>query len=159
MKQIASGKVDINVSTAPGQVGEMVTFDGTKVYRLAKVKDLAVAAGNVVEYSSSASASLLAVTKDRAGGTSIGRSVAGVAAGTVTADYYGYVQVDGEVSVTVPAGVAVAAGNLLVAHATSDGGVNVATTSTNKNAFAVALSADTATTSAAGACTAKLFRI
>lgn len=125
------------------------------MYRYFLCKDLTVAAGNVVEYSSTTGA----VTKDRAGGTSIGRTVAGVAVGAVTAGNYGWFQTDGVVDCTVVANGVVAAGNLLTAHETSDGSVVVATTSTMKNVFAVALGADTATTSAAGTVSAALIRV
>lgn len=156
MKTVASAQVSNNTATAPGEVGELITYDGIKVYKLVQIEDANVAVNNVVEYSDSTGCE---VTKDRAGGASLGRTAAGVAAATITDGNYGYIQVAGVTTVTVPAGVAVAAGDLITTHATSDGGVITATTSTFKNAFAVALSADTATTSGAGTCTAKLFRV
>jgi len=144
-------------STAKVELGSIWNDGATgKSYKYVLIEDMAVAANNVVEYSDATGNE---VTKDRAGGASLGRHAAGVAVGTITDAQYGFIQIDGISSVTVPAAGAVAAGDLLVPHATSDGGVAKATTSTFKNAFAVALSADTATTSVAGTCTAKLFRI
>ena len=149
--------IDSNHDAAKFEPGTIFQDGATgKAYRYVLIEDADVANGDVVEYSDTSG---YEVTKDRAGGASLGRHAAGVAVGTITDAQYGFIQIDGISSVTVPAAGAVAAGDLLVPHATSDGGVAKATTSTFKNAFAVALSADTATTSVAGTCTAKLFRI
>ena len=149
-----------NDSSAKGAVGVLFTREG-KSYRYYKIKDAALAAGNVVEYSTTAGA----VTKDRAGGSSVGREAAGVAVGTVTAGYYGWVQVAGTCSVTVPAKGVVSAGNRLIPHPSSDGGVSstltytiTTTVGTVHNVFATALGADTATTSAAGTVSVVLTR-
>lgn len=153
-KTVPARGLSANDSSAKGTVEQIFTKDG-KSYRYMKVKDIAVAANNVVEYSTTESA----VTLDRAGGSSIGRHVAGVAVATVTAGNYGWVQIDGRVTATVPAGVAIAAGDLVAPHSTSNGGIIAATTSTFKQSFAVALGADTATTSAAGTASIQLFRV
>ncbi|MCH9739505.1 MAG: hypothetical protein K0U38_01500 [Epsilonproteobacteria bacterium] len=127
-------------------------MDGqSKQYRYVRVEDLALAANDVVEY---ADATGMKVSQDRAGGSSLGRSFAGVALNTVTDAYYTWVQVKGVATCKVAAGAAagatVAAGARVVTHATSNGAVATATTSTEAQAFGTALSADTATTSAAG---------
>ena len=144
-----------NDSAAKGTLGHIVEFGG-KPYRYVQVEDMALAATDVVELADTTG---YEVTKDRAGGSSKGRyTVAGVATTTATDAYFTYVQIGGVASVKVPAGVAVASGDRLVPHATSDGGVAVATTATFHQTFAVALGADTATTSAAGTVVAKLIR-
>jgi hypothetical protein len=156
-KSVPASSLEANDSTlASGAVVGEIRVLNNKTYRYFKVKDLAVAAGNVVEYSTTEGA----VTKDRAGGTSVARIAAGVAAGTVSAGNYGWFQVDGEVEVTVPANVAITAGTLLTPHISSDGAVAaVATTLTRRFVFAVALGADTATTSVAGTVRAALIRV
>lgn len=154
-KQVPASGISSNDAEKKGQLGQLYIKEGN-VYRYVQVEDAALAANVVVEYSDSTGTE---VTKDRSGGASIGRTAAGVAVATVSDGNYGWVQVDGVATVLVPAATAVAAGDLLTTHPTSDGGVIVATTSTFKNAFAVALAADTATTSAAGTVACKLFRI
>lgn len=153
-KFVHGSKLTANDSSATEILGSKFAFRGAE-YRYIKIKDLAVAANQVVEYSSSTDA----FTKDRSGGSSIGRTVAGVAVGTVSAGNYGYVQVSGTCSALVPAAGVLAAGDLVTAHATSDGAVVKATTATFKNAFAVALGADTATTSVAGVVKVALIRV
>lgn len=153
-KQVPARGLSANDSAAKGAVGQLYVREG-KSYRYYKAKDIAFAANKVVEYSTTAGA----VTIDRAGGSSVGRIAAGVAYGTVTAGNYGWVQVAGTCSMLVPAAGVVAAGNYLTTHATTDGAVVVATTSTLKNVFAVALGADTATTSGAGTVSAAILRI
>lgn len=153
-KPVPASKLTANDTSAKGRLAQIRIYENAE-YRYYRVKDLAVAGTQVVEYSSTTDA----VTKDRSGGSSIGRTVAGVAAATVSAGNYGWMQVSGSVSVLTPAGVALAAGDLVVPHATSDGGVNKATTATFRHAFAVALSADTATTAGAGITKVALIRV
>lgn len=160
MKSIPARGLHANDAAKKGELGQLFVREG-KSYRYYLIKDLALAAGNVVEYSTTASA----VTKDRSGGTSIGREAAGVAVATVTAGQYGWVQVAGTCTVTVPAKGVVAAGNRLIPHPTSDGGVSstltytiTTTKGTIHNVFAVGLGDDTATTTGAGVVTVKLTR-
>lgn len=128
--------------------------DGAKSKRYVLVEDLALAANDVVTLSDTTGTE---VTKDIAGGSSLGRgATAGVALGTVSDAQYGVIQVAGVATMQVPAGVVIAANDMLVPHASTNGGVEVATTSTKDYIFAVALGADTATTSAAGVVTAKI---
>lgn len=153
-KSVPASKVSANDSVAKGRLAQIRIYENAE-YRYYQVKDLALSANRVVEYSTTTDA----VTMDRAGGTSIGRTVAGVAVATVSAGNYGWVQVSGSVSALTPAAIAIAAGDLVVPHATSDGGINKATTATFRHAFAVALSADTATTSGAGVTKIALIRV
>lgn len=148
MKTIASAKSDYNSSVLPGQLGEIVSYDGTKTYKLIQVEDLDLAANDVVEYSDVTG---MEVTKDVSGGSSIGRGFAGVATATVTHGNYGYVQIKGLASCKVAAGVAVAAGSR-VKTGTADGCVTAyaATTGSEDYSFGTAVGAATATTSVAG---------
>jgi len=130
--------------------------DGAKSYRYVQIEDMNVAAGDVVELSDTTGGE---VTKDRAGGSSLGRrTVAGVALATVTDAQYGVVQVGGVVSMKAANATSGVAGTGLVPHPTSDGLIAVATTSTKDNIFAVALGNSTATTSGAGLIIAKIIR-
>lgn len=128
--------------------------DGAASKRYVQVEDGAIAANDVVTLADTTGAE---VTHDIAGGSSIGRgAVAGVALGAVSDSYYGVVQTAGVATMKVGADVTIAAGDMLVADADTDGGVETATTATKDYIFAVALAADTATTSAAGTVTAKI---
>lgn len=153
MKTVPARGLHANDSAAKGAVGQLFVREG-KSYRYFRVKDVACAAGSVVEYSSSANC----VTPDRAGGTSIGRVVAGVAVATISVGNYGWIQVAGTCSVLVAAKGVVAAGNPLAPHATSDGAVTstvtyshtTSTTGIGYTVFAYGIGADTATTTGAG---------
>jgi hypothetical protein len=121
-----------------------------KVYKYILVEDANLAVGDVVEYSDTTG---YEVTKDRAGGSSLGRIVAGVALGTITDGQYGWIQVAG-LNNYVKSDGSVAVGEPMVPHATSDGVADsVAAGSTVVNTegqvFGYALVADT--TSACGA--------
>lgn len=124
------------------------------VYKYIQVEDAALAVGDVVEYSNTTG---WEVTKDRAGGSSLGRIAAGVALGTVTDAYYGWIQVAGLNTYTKTDG-SVAVGEALVPHASSDGVADtVASGSTVVNTeaqvFGYALVADTTS-----ACSAVMLR-
>jgi hypothetical protein len=145
---------DSNTSSAELTAG--TRWDkGAKSYRYVQVEDAALAANDVVTFSDTTGAE---VTNDRAGGSSIGTdAVAGVALATVADGSYGVIQVGGVATMKVAAATSISAGDLLVADST-DGCVAAAsaTTSSVEAPFAVALAADTATTSAAGTVTAKI---
>jgi hypothetical protein len=111
----------INSATVPtyaklGQTKEGVTAGD--IYRLVKVVDANLAAGDVVTW---ASLTNKTVTKDRVGGSAASPLLyAGVALATVTANNYGYIQVLGEVpSIAVPTGTA--AGVTMALDPTTDG--------------------------------------
>lgn len=128
---------------------------GAASYRYVQVEDANLAAGDVVELADTTGGE---VTKDRAGGSSLGRgTVAGVALATVTDANYGVVQVGGVALVKAATAAVGTAGALLVPSAT-DGLVAVATTSTKDYVFAVALGNSTATTSGAGLIVAKIVK-
>lgn len=121
-----------------------------KVYKYVQVEDANLAIGDVVEYSDTTGNE---VTKDRAGGASIGRVVAGVALGTITDGYYGWIQVGGLNTYCKTDG-SVAAGDALVPHASSDGVADTAAsgstvTNTEAQVFGYSLVADTTSASSA----------
>ena len=73
-------------------VGQVYEHLGKK-YRYVQVVDaVAVGNGTVVEWANTTST---AVTSDRAGGSSVGRRVAGVAVGTISQNQYGFIQTGG----------------------------------------------------------------
>jgi hypothetical protein len=138
-----------NDATAKVEVGT-VWVDGSngKAYRYVQAEDANLAVGDVVEYADATGAE---VTKDRSGGSSIGRAVAGVAIGTITDAYYGWIQVSG--LATVKTDGAVVKGDALVPHASVDGVADTATSAstvviTAAQVFGYALATDTGTTSA-----------
>lgn len=145
-KSIYATELSANDSSAKDEVGALRVVD-SKVYRYVRVEDSALAVGDVVEYSDTSG---YEVTKDRAGGSSLGRIVAGVAIGTITDAYYGWIQVSG-LNAYVKTDGGVAAGDPLTPHATADGQADTAVSSstavnTEAQVFGYALSTDTATT-------------
>lgn len=143
---------DVAPLFAPGTVVQDTAT--SKVYKYILVEDAALAVGDVVEYSDTSG---YEVTKDRAGGASLGRVAAGVALGTITDAYYGWIQVGG-LNTRVKTGGSVAVGAALVPHATSDGLAVTAesgSTAVNTEAqvFGYALVADTTS-----ACSAVMLR-
>lgn len=137
-----------NDATAQVEAGSL-WFDeaGDKAYRYVLVEDANLSKGDVVEFSDVTG---YEVTKDRVGGSSLGRFVAGVAITTITDGQYGWIQVSG-VNNYVKTDGGVALGDRLVPHASSDG---VADTEANGSTvvvtsgqvFGFALNTDTATT-------------
>ncbi len=122
----------------------------SKVFKYVQVEDANLAIGDVVEYSDVTGKE---VTKDRAGGSSIGRVVAGVALGTITDGNYGWIQVSGLNTYCKTDG-SVAAGEAIVPHASTDGVADsVASGSTVVNTeaqvFGYSLVADTTSASSA----------
>ena len=75
------------------------------------------AAGDVCEH---ASANCTAVSQDKAAGSSIGRVVAGVALASMTANYFGFVQVAGVGMVILRTDGTVAKGEYVVSHTVDD---------------------------------------
>lgn len=148
-------RTDANHSSAQVTAGTYWE-KGAKSYRYVQVEDANLAANEVVTLSDTTGTE---VTNDRAGGSSIGNhAVAGVALAAVTDGNYGVIQTGGVATMKVAANETIAAGNLLQADSSNDGCVVAAsaTTSSVEAPFAVALAADTATTSAAGTVTAKI---
>lgn len=147
-----TGFTAANDSTDLNQVGSIMDdASNGKQYRYVRVEDANLAANDVVEYSDTTGTE---VTKDVSGGSSLGRQFAGVAVSTITDANYGWVQIKGVATCKVAAGAAIAAGNR-VKTGTADGCVSAyaATTGSEDYSFGMALSADTATTSAAGVVT------
>jgi hypothetical protein len=150
MSRIVAHALTNDDATAQEQLGKVyVDYASGKAYRYVLAEDAALANGDVVEFSDTSG---YEVTNDRAGGSSLGRFVAGVAIGTISDGQYGWIQVSGKHSAVKTDG-AVAAGDRLVPHATADGqadteasGSTVAVTS--GQVFGFALATDSGTTSA-----------
>ena len=145
-----TGFTAANDATDLNQVGTVMDDAATgKSYRYVRAEDMALAANDVV---TPADTTGTEVTKDRAGGSSIGNTFAGVAVATMTDAYYGWVQVKGVATCAVHTGGAVSAGDRVQADPTNNGCVvsYTATTSSTDLSFGMALAADTATTGSAG---------
>ena len=150
MKQLPATKLTANDATAKEEAGR-VRWESGKAYRYVLAEDGALANGDVVEFSDTSG---YEVTKDRAGGASIGRVVAGVAIGTITDAYYGWVQVHGRHTAIKTDG-GVSAGDVLVPHTNKDGVADTGTSAstvviTAGQVFGHALAADTDSTTTAG---------
>lgn len=143
--------IDSNHDAAKFEPGTIFQDGATgKAYRYVLIEDADVANGDVVEYSDTSG---YEVTKDRAGGASIGRVVAGVAVATVTDGNYGFIQVSGR-HTAVKCDGGVAAGDVLVPHATYDGKADTAASgstvvNTEGQRFAFALATDDTSASTA----------
>ncbi len=148
MKQLPATKLTANDASAKEELGRL-RFEKGKVYKYVLVEDANLANGDVVEFSDTSG---YEVTNDRAGGSSIGRVVAGVAIGTITDAQYGWIQVHG-VHGAIKTDGGVAKGDVLIPHATGDGRADTAVaastaTNTEGQRFADALATDSGTTSA-----------
>ena len=144
-----TGFTAANDSTDLNQVGSIMDdASNGKQYRYVRVEDADLAANDVVEYSDATGTE---VTKDVAGGSSVGRQFAGVAVNTVKDGNYGWVQIKGLATCKVLKATAVLAGQR-VKTGTADGCVAAyaATTGSEDYSFGMALANDTATTSADG---------
>lgn len=144
-----TGFTAANDSTDLNQVGSIMDdASNGKQYRYVKVKDADLAANEVVEF---ANATGTEVTKDVAGGSSVGRQFAGVAVNTLTNKNYGWVQIKGLATCKVEKNTAVLKGQR-VKTGTADGCVAAyaATTGSEDYSFGMALANDTATTNADG---------
>ena len=135
------------VPTMP--VGSLVQFvDPTTKsvtwYRYVQFKDAVTYVASPKMVLTWADTACTTVTNDRAGGSSIGQIPAGVCINVQTQNYYGFIQVSGVVTVG-PTDGSVALGELVVPHATTDGGVD--TWSSTLQPFGVALADDVSTTS------------
>ncbi len=136
----------------------VIFHDGAsgKSYRYVRAEDANITVGQVLEYSDTSG---YEVTNDRAGGSSIGRVVAGVAIGSIADASYGWIQVSGR-NATVNTDGGVTAGQGLVPHATADGRADSESngstvTVTSGQVFGYALETDDGTTTA-GTCAAIL---
>jgi hypothetical protein len=144
IKQLFQTKVTANDSTAKEGLG-VLRFEGNKVYEYVQVVDKAVTLGDSVCPASTADG---IVTADRSGGSQLAFQVTGVAIGAITSGYYGWIQKYGVC--TVQCDGAVAAGDGLIPHATSDGHADTVdaasdTANTEYQRFGFALTADAGT--------------
>ena len=141
--------IDSNHDAAKFEPGTIFQDGATgKAYRYVLIEDADVANGDVVEFSDTSG---YEVTKYRAG--AIGRVVAGVAVATVTDGNYGFIQVSGR-HTAVKCDGGVAAGDVLVPHATYDGKADTADSgstvvNTEGQRFAFALATDDTSASTA----------
>jgi len=137
--QVLNPSLTSNESTATAQLGTIFEQPKTgNIFRYIQVEDANLVAGDVVEYADTTG---YLVTKDRAGGSSVGRFVAGVAVSAITDGNYGWVQVSGVATVTTDGGVV--KGDRLVPHATADGQADTETAGTTSGqVFGVALADD-----------------
>lgn len=147
-KQLPATKLTADDATPKEELGR-VRWEGGKAYKYILVEDANIANGDVVEFSDTSG---YEVTKDRSGGSSIGRVVAGVAIGTITDAQYGWIQVSGRHTAVKTDG-GVSAGDVLVPHASVDGQADTGTSAstvviTAGQRFALALATDSGTTSA-----------
>lgn len=128
-------------------LGSLV-FYGGKWYAFVQYKDAVTYVASPGMVLTWADTACTTVTNDRAGGSSIGQIPAGIAciAGAAAAvqNNYGFVQLSG-VATVGPTDGAVALGELVVPHASTDGGVD--TWSGTLKPFGVALADDVSTTS------------
>lgn len=142
---VISGSALTSQDTSPvNRLGSLHTDRDGNIYRYVLVEDADLADGDVVEYSDTSG---YEVTNDRAGGSSIGRHVAGVAVGTIADASYGYIMVSGRHDAVKTDG-GVAAGDYLTAHTSADGQADTATTTNEEQVFGFALETDDGTTSA-----------
>jgi hypothetical protein len=147
---VTRAALNSNSSTALEQPGKLfVDYANGNVYKYIRAEDAALANGDSVEFSDTSG---YEVTNDRSGGSSIGRRVAGVAVGTITDAYYGWIQVSGRHTAVKTDG-GVVKGDKLVPHASVDGRADTeangsTVTVTSGQVFGVALATDSGTTSA-----------
>jgi len=139
---------DLYVSTEPEAVlGQLFYHPEGAIYRYGQAVDVTATVGFVVEYTATPGV----YTADRAGGSSLGRRTAGVAAFTIPADSYGYFQVSGAGRHALLTDGGIAAGDPIIGHATTNGGIDTGTIGTDDGVqFGTALVADTGTVLAAG---------
>lgn len=121
-----------------------LTFYNGKYYKFVQFKDAVTYVASPAMVVTWADTACTTVTNDRAGGSSIGQIPAGVVCAVMTQNYYGFIQVTGVVTVG-PTDGSVATAELVVPHATTDGGVD--TFSSTLEPFGVALADDSGTAS------------
>lgn len=126
-------------------VGYLYEWHGN-FYWFVGVVDAALSAGDLVEWSSTSGY----VTKDRAGGSSVGRCPAGVAICSCPVGGFTFIQCSGTGTQDLTTDEGVSAADYLMPHATTDGGVDTMAAGSEESHFGLALAADSSTTLAAG---------
>jgi hypothetical protein len=133
-------------STSPKyKLGMLREEDSGKVYQYVKNIDVTAADGWALTAGDATDPTI--VSGDRSGGSAINSIPVGVAVGSFPINSYGWVLVRGYKANVLSDG-SVAAGEGLIAHASTDGGVDSAAvgstvTITNHQIFGLALAADT----------------
>ena len=128
-------------------LGELYYDDrSAKVYRYvacaAAATNNALAAG---EYCCADTGGAWIVNNDVTGGTGMGTEPMGIAISAIPENYYGWIQVGGMAAVTITDG-SVAAGEYIMPHATTDGGVDTMADGSEESVFAFTNQADVGNT-------------
>ena len=143
----ASGASTVtDVSNLPYSLGEVVERKGVNggicQYKFILVEDLALVAGNAVCYTTDDNN--YEVTADRSGGTSDNSKPAGLAIVAIADGLCGWIQTKGLNDVAMVTDGGVAADEALIAHASTDGGLETGATTENASLhFGFAKDADT----------------
>lgn len=144
-----------DVSNLPWRLGTVIQGRGTNnaaeqvFYKFVLVEDAALVVGDTVCYTTDDNH--YEVTKDRSGGTSDNSKPAGLVVTAIPDGDCGWIQVHGISQADITTDGSVAADEPLIAHATTDGGVDSGANTDNANIFfGYALDADASTTLAAG---------
>jgi hypothetical protein len=138
----------VNDASPKATLGGLYVFESnyasnttpTGLYRYVQIKDIAVADGDVLCPDAATGVVCTKASKDRSADIISTLSV-GIAVGTITADYYGYVLVRGRHSNILTDG-GVAAGDALYPHATTDGAADTRAETVASGTFGTALAAD-----------------
>lgn len=126
------GAAGTNLANLPDVLGSVRwSADGKKAYRLVQVVDLALVVGDLVCFSTANDNKH--VTSDRAGGTSENTRVAGLAIVACAVGSCCWIQVAGLSEAAIVTDGSVAAGEAIIAHATTDGGADSSTGSSTKS--------------------------
>lgn len=143
-----------DISNLPYALGTTVvtkTAAGQELrYKMVLAEDAALVVGDLVCYTTDDNN--YEVTRDRAGGTSDNEQPAGLVVTAIADGACGWIQTYGPSQAAIVTDGSVAAGEAIIAHATTDGGADSSTgTSANApdNTFGQALDADTGSALAA----------
>jgi len=120
-RSITSGEVTSTSTTAQHELGTLREGDDGKLYRYVQNIDLTAADGWALCVANAANPHI--VSGDASGGSAINSVPAGVAVGAIPKDSYGWVLVRGYKANVLSDG-SVAAGEALIKHASTDGGVD-----------------------------------
>lgn len=141
-----------DVSNLPASLGTVAqSADGQKRYKLVMAEDAALTVGAVVCYTTADD--LYEVTLDRSGGSSVNSRGAGLVITAIADGSVGWIQTYGLSEADITTDGSVSAGQALIPHATTDGGVDSSTGTSVSAPFDIigqALDDDASTTLAAG---------
>lgn len=138
---LANDPSSYNTAAADGSftLGAVYAY-GRNLYKYVQFLDaVAYEAGDVVEWADTAATK---VTKDKSGGSSVGRKTAGIALAVMTQNYYGFILVEGYYAAVNTDG-GVSAGEFLISD-TVDGDADTMAAGEEHLVFGMALDNDTA---------------